>query len=144
MGFFTPKSGTRFFQTLRGQATVKDDDDCWVRPGPVRDRGAGRSSSRYGHATFGRGRLAFGRNGFFIGHRRVVVKARASSDAIGTARRVFFGRAVAPFGKPAVSATKMLWSQTATFVMTVLATPPGRRSCLSASRQLHRESTRKN
>jgi len=76
------------------------DEDFRVRPGRIRDRGGGKSfvdqvlraarkagyggshaagrkrSSRHGHATFGRGRLAFARNRLFAGHRRVVVKAR--------------------------------------------------------------------
>jgi type IV secretory pathway VirD2 relaxase len=76
------------------------DDDFRVRPGRIRDRGGGKSfvdqvlraakkaghgtahssgrnrSSRYGHSTFGRGRITFGRNRLFSAHRRVVVKAR--------------------------------------------------------------------
>ena len=76
------------------------DHDFRVRPGPVRNRGGGKSfvdqvlraakkaghsttyltgrrqPSRYGHSTFGRGRIAFSRNRLFAAHRRVLVKAR--------------------------------------------------------------------
>jgi len=74
------------------------DEDFRVRLGRIRDRGGGKSfidqvlraakkaghggsavrtgSSRHGRSTFGRGHLAFARNRFFAGHRRVVVKVR--------------------------------------------------------------------